>query len=219
MSTAEALVAANRDLWTRIATHPFVRATADGSLPRETFDRWLVEDHFFVVGFRRFLGRLLELAPDEPARDVLAGGLAALAPELELFRREAAARGLDLGSEPCPTNLGYTAFCQAAPSDGFVVGLTVLYGAESAYLDAWTAVRERAAASSPYWGFIDNWSSSAFRAYVADLAALLDRVTDGAPGHAEQRAFSRVVRFELRFWHAVHAGERWEDDPGRATPR
>lgn len=209
MTATDHLLDANRDLWSRILAHPFVRAAADGSLPQEAFDRWLVEDHYFVVGFRRFLARLLELAPDEDARDVLAGGLAALTPELELFRRTAVERGLDLTDEPCPTNLGYTAFCQAAPADGFAVGLTVLYGAEQAYLDAWTAVRDEAGQRSPYWSFIDNWSSPAFGAYVADIAALVDRVTGGTPDRACEQAFRRVVRFELRFWDAVSHAESW----------
>ncbi|HWB71224.1 MAG TPA: hypothetical protein VG452_03335, partial [Egibacteraceae bacterium] len=131
-AAAAALVAANEPLWARITGHPFVLAAGDGTLPPAAFDRWLVADHYFVVGFRRFLARLLETAPDEDARDLLAGGLAALTPELQLFRRAAAERALDLDAEPGPTTLGYTAFVQAAPADGFPVGLTVLYGAERA---------------------------------------------------------------------------------------
>lgn len=212
MSATAALRAANADLWAQLTAHPFVRAAAAGTLPAAAFDRWLVEDHAFVVGFRRFLGRLLELAPDEPARDLLARGLAALGPELALFRDTARQRGLDLDAEPCPTALGYTAYVMAAPCDGFLVGVTVLYGAEQAYLDAWSAVRAEAQEASPYWGFIDNWSSPAFRAYVDDIAGLLDRLTP-QPSPAQQRAFRRVVRFEARFWSAVHEGEGWEGSP------
>lgn len=209
MSASERLVSANTDLWQRIVTHPFVAACGDGTLPEEAFDRWLVEDHFFVVGFRRFLAQLLAIAPDEDARDLLAGGLTGLTPELDLFRRHARMRGLDLDAEPCPTTLGYTAYVGAAPSDGFITGLTVLYGAEKAYLDAWTAVRGRAAPDSPYQLFIENWSSPAFGRYVSAIAGLLDRVAVDDPGVAARRAFRRVVRFELRFWDAVHVGERW----------
>lgn len=187
----------------RIVTHPFVAAAADGSLAPEAFERWLVEDHHFVVGFRRFLARLVELAPDEPARDLLAGALVPLQAELDLFRREAVARGLDLAAEPGPTTLGYTSFLLASAADGWRTALTVLYGAEQAYFDAWSAVRRRAEASSPYWPFIDNWSSPAFGAWVDDLAALVER-------HGrDDAAFERVVRFELRFWDAVHRGETW----------
>jgi thiaminase len=189
-----------------IVDHPFVVAAADGTLPVEAFNRWLVEDHFFVVGFRRFAGRLLSIAPDEQSRDVIAGTVPALQAELELFRAEAAARGLDLDAEPCPTNLGYTSFLAASADDGWPVAVTVLYGAELAYFEAWSAVRASASAHhSPYWPFIDNWSSPAFGQWVASLAALLpEPVTP-----AMSRAFDRVVRFEARFWDAVYAGESW----------
>lgn len=188
------------------ADHPFIKAAADGTLPSEAFDRWLVQDHWFVVGFRRFLGRLLELAPDEGTRDLLAGAQVPLQAELDLFRAEAATRSLDLNAEPSPTTLGYTSFLQASTADGWPVAVTVLYGAEKAYFDAWSEVRTGAEESSPYWRFIDNWSSPAFGAWVEELAG----VVDGLPPSPErQAAFDRVVRFELRFWDAVHEGETW----------
>lgn len=183
--------------------HPFVRQAADGTLPPEAFDRWLVEDHHFVVAFRRFLGGLAALAPEEEARDLLTGALVPLQAELDLFRAEAAARGLDLGGEPSPTTLGYSSFLVASLLDGWRIALSVLYGAEKAYFDAWSVVRAAAEASSPYWSFIDNWSSPAFGVWVDDLAALVER-------HGlDEVAFDRVVRFELRFWDAVHRGEGW----------
>lgn len=209
MSTADDLVDSHRDLWERITDHPFVREAGDGSLPAAAFDRWLEQDHAFVVGFRRFLARLVEIAPDEPARDVLAAGLGPLRSELDLFREELDRRGLDADAEPSPTTLGYTAYLLASPADGYEVALTVLYGAERAYHDAWSAVRERAREDSPHWGFIDNWSSPEFGEWVGELGDLLDRARPDGSGPRVRTAFGRVVRFELRFWDAVHAGETW----------
>jgi thiaminase/transcriptional activator TenA len=195
--------------WFRLGAHPFIAQAGDGSLRRATFDRWLVADHYFVVGFRRFLTGLVTMAPDEHAADVLAAGLGALQAELDLFRREAAARGLDLAAEPGPITLGYTAFLRASLQDGYEVALAVLYGAEKAYFDAWSAVRAGAQADSDYWPFVDNWSSPAFAGWVASLAGLLDAVAPGGPSTAMRVAFDRVVRFELRFWSAVLTGDRW----------
>lgn len=196
--TSEALLAAAADQWASLASHPFVVATAEGRLPAEAFGQWLVADHHFVVGFRRFLARLVELAPHEEARDVLAAGLGGLQAELELFRGEAAARHLDLDAEPSLTTLGYTAYLLASPADGWPTALTVLFGAEKAYFDAWSAVRARTDPSSSYWRFVDNWSSAAFGAWVDDVASLVDELPE--PVH---RAFARVVRFELAFWDDV----------------
>jgi thiaminase/transcriptional activator TenA len=202
---SQELLDRQRDRWSEMACHPFIVAAADGSLPQDAFDRWLVEDHHFVVGFRRFLARLVELAPDERARDVLAGGLAALQSELELFRFEASDRGLDLAGEPGPTTLGYTSYLLASTADGWPTAVTVLYGAEKAYFDAWSTVRDATdIASSPYRRFVENWSSPAFGAWVDDVAALVDELPS-----ADHTTFERVVRFEIRFWDAVLAGERW----------
>lgn len=182
--------------------HPFVVRAADGSLPRATFDRWVVEDHAFVVAFRGFLEALSEVAPDQRARDVLDGGLAALTPELEMFEREARRRGLELDVDPAPLNQDYSAYLLAAARGGWAVGITVLFGVEKAYYDAWASVRDAASPGTPYAEFIRNWSSPEFAVYVDQLAGLVDR----EPLTEEMRqAFDRVVRFELAFWDLVCA--------------
>ena len=209
-TAAAALLAGSGVSWSGLAGHPFIAQAADGSLRRAVFDRWLVADHFFVVGFRRFVTGLVTLAPDEHAADVLAAGLGALQAELDLFRREAAARGLDLSAEPGPVVLGYTAFLRASLQDGYAVALAVLYGAEKAYFDAWSAVRAGASRDSDYWPFVENWSSAAFANWVASLAGLLDAAVPGVPARPMRQAFDRVVRFELRFWSAVHSGDPWD---------
>jgi thiaminase len=197
-TTSEALLLAAADEWQSLAIHPFVVATADGTLPDDAFGRWLVADHHFVVGFRRFLAGLVAVAPHERARDVLAGGLGALHAELDLFRTEASRRGLDLDAEPSLTTLGYTAYLMASTADGWPTALTALFGAEKAYFDAWSAVRSSTDPSSPYWRFVDNWSSPAFGAWVDEVASLVDELPE--PDH---RTFSRVVRFERAFWDGV----------------
>jgi thiaminase len=209
VSATRALLAHSAPLWKRISDHPFVQQAGDGSLDEAVFDRWLVEDHWFVVGFRRFLAGLVGLAPEARSADVLAAGLAPLQAELDLFRREAASRQLDLTGEPSPTTLGYTSYLQASLADGYQVAITVLYGAEKAYYDAWAAVRAVARRGSPYWPFIDNWSSDAFAGWVAAVARLLDATAPGGPTDAMCTAFDRVVRLEVRFWDAVHEGETW----------
>ena len=206
MTTSAQLLAHNRDLWDALVLHPFVVDAAKGTLPRETFDRWLVEDHFYVVEFRRFVATLTAQATTEPERDLLAGAMVPLQAELDLFRREGIERGIRLDAEPRPTTLGYSAYLHACAIDGYAVGLTALYAAEKAYFDAWSTVRARAEGNSPYWPFIDNWSSAAFGQWVADVGALLD---DEPLSDALARTFRRVARFERRFWDAVYAGEQW----------
>ena len=207
--TAESLVAAHDELWPEIAGHPFVLAAGAGALPADAFGRWLVADHWLLAGTRRFLGGLVLAAPDEFGRDVLASAFDPVQVALDLFRHEAAIRALDLDDEPGPVTLGYTAYLLSTLHDGFEVALSALYAAEKARLDAWTAVRKQADATSPYRHFIDAWSSPAYKAWVATLDDLLGRVAVSGPSGGMYSAFGRVTRFEIDLWDAVHTGEGW----------
>ena len=201
LETTRALSTAQAAAWQRILDHPFVSRTSAGSLPKATFDRWISEDYFFVLSFRNYLEALSSVAPDDEARKVLAGGSAALIPELALFEQAAADRGVDLTVEPSLLNLGYSSYLLASVQEGWPVGITVLYAVEKAYYDAWASVRDTTGAATQYAGFIANWSSPEFGAYVEQLGALVDR-EELTP--AMSRAFDRVVRFELAFWDLVH---------------
>lgn len=199
--TTRVLLTEQASAWRRILDHPFVARTSDGSLPKATFDRWLTEDYYFVLSFRAFLEALAEVAPDGEARKILAGGSAALVPELALFESAAAERGLDLGVEPSLLNLGYSSYLLSSVREGWPVGITVLYAVEKAYYDAWASVRDTTGPDTQYAGFIANWSSPEFSAYVDQLGALVDREELTA---RMRLAFDRVVRFELAFWDLVH---------------
>ncbi len=187
--------------WQRIVTHPFVARTSDGSLPRETFDRWLTEDYFFVRSFQVYLAELSAIAPNDQARAVLADGIAALVPELALFEKAAAERGLDLTGEPSLLNVGYSSYLLSTVREGWPVAITVLYAVEKAYYDAWASVRDTTGPDTQYAGFIANWSSPEFAAYVEQLAALVDRED---LTRAMQLGVDRVARFEIAFWDLVH---------------
>ena len=76
----------------------------------------------------------------------------------------------------------------------------MLYAVEKAYYDAWASVRDTTGVDTQYAGFIANWSSPEFAAYVDRLGALVDREDLTAE---LVTAFDRVVRFELAFWDLV----------------
>lgn len=202
MRCADALVVAAGDRWASLAQHRFVVATADGTLPASAFDRWLLEDHVFVLAFADVLSQVVELAPQPAARAVLRGGLAALGPELELFATELAARGLDPAThQPSTACQEYVQWLRRCPEDGWDVALAVLHAVERAYLDAWTAVRE-ASTGHRYAPFVHNWSSPEFAAWVDALAHLLGT---SHPTPAQVDAYRDVAELEHAFWDAVAA--------------
>jgi thiaminase len=208
----EHLVESNRDLWMAMAGHPFVLGLADGTLPGSALQAWVQQDRIFVVEERRVVAALR--AHGLPSRlDALLANLdRGLVLEAEAFAGTAAEHGFALEVEPWPVCLGYTSYLRCAAYDGVLEGLTVLYAAERAYLDTWTAVAKLSPADSAYHAWIQNWSGQAFRAFVSTLGRGLDELT-GTPSPALTGrlgvVFTGAARFELAFWEMCWSGQAW----------
>ena len=177
------------DLGTRTV---FLDAVGDGSLPKEAFARWLVQDYLFVKGFTDFVGLTAAKTP-RPDQSILIAGLVALDTELHWFESRAQERGLDLAVEPHINCRHYVNFLIAsAYSRPFEILLAILYGVEVAYTVAWGQLR----AEGPYAEFIDRWTKPEFKSYVAELMKIADR----HPHPGQQAAFNAVMRHEHAFW-------------------
>ena len=208
----EHLVEVNRALWVAMAGHPFGLGLADGTLPDGALQAWVQQDRIFVVQERRVVAalwahglpsRLDALLADLDHSPVLAA---------EAFTGTAAEHGVALEVEPWPVWLGYSSCLGCAAYDGVLEGLTVLYAAERACLDTWTAVAEPSPADSAYHPWIQNWSGEAFRAFVGDFGRGLDELAGGSSPALTERLggrFARAARFELAFWERCWSGQAW----------
>ena len=211
-SLSERLVQEHQAIWGAMAAHPFVVGLADGTLPEAALRAWVRQDRLFVLAERRVVWALRAHGPPPALDEALTGLDQALLREAAMFAAEAERRGFGVEVEPWPVCLGYGAFLLAAAHDGVLEGLTALYAAERAYLDAWSAVRARSRAGSPYHQWIENWTSEGFRAFVALLGRELDTLAGTAPGALEARlgtVFDRAARFELAFWEMCWQGQGW----------
>jgi formylaminopyrimidine deformylase / aminopyrimidine aminohydrolase len=209
---SDRLVAANRPVWAAMAAHPFVLGLADGSLPDEALHAWIQQDRVFVLEERQVLAALRAHGLPEDLDRLLAGLDGSVLVEADAFAATATARGIPVEAEPWPVCLGYTSYLLRCARDGVLEGLTALYAAERAYLDTWTAVAAASPPGSPHRDWIDNWTSPAFRAFVADLGKGLDELA-GTPSAAmaERLAlvFANAARFELAFWEMCWARQGW----------
>lgn len=103
------LLARHPELWHRATRHPFLDGVRDGSLPEESFRRWLVQDYHFVRGLLPAQAYVLA-ASLRPDQRVLASGLVGLAEELDWFEQHARPRGLSLEVAVHPTCRAYVDF-------------------------------------------------------------------------------------------------------------
>ncbi len=207
------LIERARPVWDAMLAHPFLSAVADGSIPDERFAAWLRQDYLFVQEAIPFMGLLLARAP-LAHRPTLAQAIGALQTELGLFERMAGEHGVSLaGLEPAPACHAYVQFLLATGyGRPYPEGFAVLYGAERAYLDSWSRVKQLQRKPSRWQAFIDNWTSEPFRRYVGWIGGELDALAAaGTPAGRDAIAalFLTTARYEVRFWDRALGDERW----------
>ena len=192
------LVVGSGGLWREATEAEFLSAIRDGNLPREAFQRWLVQDYSFANGLVAFQAIAVAKTP-RPVQQVLIGGLSALDAELDWFEQNAQRQSLDLNAALHPTCRRYVDYLIAsAYTQPFEVLLAILYGVEASYLCAWSALE----ASGPYAEFINRWLNAQFVAYVRGLLDVCNRHTH----ELQQEQFNEVLRHERDFWRMTWEG-------------
>lgn len=180
-----------------IAAEPFLTALARNELPDDALGRWVREDIHFLRALRRMMAALVVQAPDEAAVDVITGAYPALGFELDRFAAEAERLGKGLDSAPGPVTARLNALLAESAAEGFAEGIATYWAVEVAYLEAWASVRRRVGLVEPHAGWIENWTSAEFRAFVDSLGAVVD--AHGDPESAPRRT-DAVMALERELW-------------------
>jgi len=202
---AAELWAENADLALLALGHPFVRGLADGTLPRTTFEGYIVQDAFFLEAFARAYALGLARCPDRRGLrdffDLLAGAL----DELRLHASYAARWGVKVGDAlPTRATLGYTDFLLSTAALGGVgeacAAMTPcmrLY----AYLGRSLAASGAAMENNPYAEWVRTYAAPQFEALAATLERLLDRYAVDGP--VVRTIYRRAMSLEVAFFDAA----------------
>jgi thiaminase/transcriptional activator TenA len=213
------LYEAARPLWDAQLEHPFVRGLADGSLPEETFRRWVLQDYRYLTEFSRIFAWAAAKADRLDSMSWYARALdLTLHTEMDLHRQYAARFGItpeELEAAPMwPTTRAYTDFLVRTAADGDMADLL------AALLPcAWGYVhiaRKLAHGEPPedarYADWIGQYASDEFKEAADWLREELDRVSADATEEKKTRLreiFVLSSRYEGRFWDMCWHGEEW----------
>ena len=203
--TAEALLIRHAAAWQAATVHPFLAGVRDGSVPADSFDRWLAQDYLFAQALVRAQSRIAAAAPLADV-GLLAGGVVATVRELGWFEEMAAGRGVALDAPIHPTTRAYCDFLLALTYAASPAQITAIWTLERTSLESWDGARPGA---QPYREFVERWTTDAFRSYVGDLQAAVDRQLEASAGeHAREAedAFLWVTHYERAFWDMAMSG-------------
>jgi thiaminase/transcriptional activator TenA len=209
---------AMQDVFARILAHPFVAGLTDGSLPRDRFSHYVVQDAHYLVDYARALALVGARSPDEQALAMFAGH-ARGAIEVERSLHEGLFREMGITADEVratpvlPTTLAYASYLLRSCHQGsFAEGLAAVLPCYWIYAEVGAALLARASPDPLYARWIATYGGEEFGRIVADVLALVDRV-GGAAGAAEQAAMREHVattaRYEWMFWDAAWRREAW----------
>ena len=197
---------------------PFNTELAAGTLSRERFQGYIVQDALYLGQYARVLALAGVKGPDGATLQAFGRcALEAVAVEQALHERYLQEFGIDpallTDSEPSPDCLGYTSFLLAtAYHDPWEVLAAALLPCFWIYWDVGSRIAKRAASDNPYRAWIDTYADEGFGEAVRMVIGITDRAASATTSAVQARmmtAFVRSTQYEWLFWDGAYQQRGW----------
>ncbi|MGH7341799.1 MAG: thiaminase II [Candidatus Rokuibacteriota bacterium] len=205
-------------IYAAILRHPFLTGLTDGSLSRESFRFYAVQDALYLREFARGLSIAAARAP----RDewiIMFNEHAAEALRVERALHESFFQEFGLSADAvaatplAPTNLAYTSYLLAvAYGRPFHESVAALLPCYWIYWEVGKALERAGSKDALYARWIGTYAADAFgnvvRAVLNTTNEMAEPLTS-AERDAMRRHFLTTSRYEWMFWDMGHRQERW----------
>jgi thiaminase/transcriptional activator TenA len=209
---------ANASVYEAILAHPFLRGLHDGSLDRQRFVFYLVQDAHYLHDFADVLRVAADKAPRPAWAELLRRHARdSVAEEQRLQRSLLEQHGLGPGGraaiERTPEAFAYANFLIATAHRGsFAETVAALLPCYWIYAEVGKALAEPASPDPLYRQWIEAYAGADYAAVVSEFRAIVDAVAAQAtPGERERMGalYGIGVRYEWMFWDAAYERRGW----------
>lgn len=206
--------------WKKNHTHPFVTGMGDGTLDKEKFRFYMIQDYLYLIEYAKLFAIGAVKANNLETMGKFAALLnSTLNEEMSLHRSYAAKFDISHeeleNAEPSPITLAYTHYMLHQAQNGSLANLVAaLLPCMWSY---WEIGRELSkipgASSHEFYGeWITMYSSDEFGSLASWCIDLLNELTEGKPETELQeleQIFLNTTRFEYMFWDMAYNHEMW----------
>jgi thiaminase/transcriptional activator TenA len=215
----------SRRAWTRIAplhdkilTMPFNQELAAGTLSRERFIFYMMQDAHYLIHFGKALAVTGARAPDPDAMiQFTRSAEACVVVERALHEGFFKDFGIDAeqaaATRPSPTCSHYIHFLlSTAHNAPYEVSVAALLPCFWIYWEVGRHLLEIAAPDNPYQAWIDTYADDEFAKGVQKVIDLADRLAPATTPVIQDRmmaAFERASILEWMFWDRAYRLETW----------
>ncbi|MEL6927936.1 MAG: thiaminase II [Cyanobacteria bacterium J06600_6] len=206
-------------IYTAILEMPFIQELATGSLSKQVFQQYMIQDGIYLGEFARVLAIISAKAPDADAQLQFANSVSeAIIVERALHENFFAEFGIEaktaLATEPSPSCLSYTNFLLAtAYQHSFTVSVAAVLPCFWIYLEVGKHIYQQAnSQANPYQKWIDTYVDQDFETSVNNTLRVADLAAELASANELElmyRVFNRASQFEWLFWDSAYKLEQW----------
>ncbi|MBC1605845.1 thiaminase II [Listeria rocourtiae] len=219
MRFSEVLRAENQEIWQKSKDHPFVRQLVDGSLDKEAFRYYLLQDHYYLTHYVKVIALGIAYADDYVTMMELSKSLASLE-KSELMMREkfypyVGIETADLDEiVASPAAYHYTSHMYRL-AGSHSLG-RILAGILPCYWLYWEIGEQYADCISPeplYQSWMEIYQDTGYAEGLQRQIDLLDRIAVGLTDDAlaELREAFRISSYaELAFWDMAYKQKTWD---------
>ncbi len=207
------------NIYQAIVKMPFVKELESGSLDRQIFQQYIIQDSIYLGEFARVLAIISAKAPQPDIQLQFASSVReAIVVERSLHENFFAEFGIPaeaaLATEPSPTCLNYTNFLIAtAYQHSFAVTVAAVLPCFWIYLAVGKHIYQQATTqANAYQKWIDTYIDPEFEASVNYVIQIADQAAEKASVRELElmnQVFYRASQFEWMFWDSAYQLEQW----------
>ena len=206
------------DTFKAILEHPFIAGLTTGSLARDAFRFYVVQDALYLRDYARALAVCAAKSPTEEAIRMFcehsAGAIAVERQLHESFFAEFGISGKDVAeTDVAPTNLAYTSYLLAACHGGsFPEALGAVLPCYWIYWEVGKGLIDKGSPDPLYGRWIETYGGDEFASIVRAVLSLTDEVGADLSRTEEAkvvRRFRTTARYEWMFWDMGYRMETW----------
>jgi len=218
MSFSQDVWQRNLELYQKTLALPFNQQLAQGTLNREAFSHYVIQDAHYLLAYGRALAVCAAKAFE--ADDVIQFSEAAkTAIVVERSLHDGFMQDFGISKtqfENTPLTLAchhYTSYLQAtAWAESYPVVLAALLPCFWIYAEVGKDIVDKVAPNNPYQAWIDTYAGEDFHTAVRNVIATVDRVAarvDADTLEKMHQAYTHAARLEWLFWDSAYEQHQW----------
>ncbi|HET9898807.1 MAG TPA: thiaminase II [Streptosporangiaceae bacterium] len=205
-------------IYAAILAHPFVTGLADGSLPAESFEFYVLQDALFLRKYACALATVASRAPDAAATEMFARHAAGIvSAEMSLHTSLLAELGIDparaASAIEAPVTLAYTSYLLAAAFGGsYGEGVGAVLPCYWIYAEVGRQLARRGSPNPRYQQWIATYGADEFGEEAREVIAITDALSgELSPAELDRvrTRFYATSRYEWMFWDMGYRREGW----------